>query len=156
MEDERCVPIWDPQSNYGNISKQLFHKVKYESFPILNEAANYEKAALNYSETIKTHTTSVNGIPQIDLVILGMGLDGHTASLFPDTKALRNTTDLVVLNEVPQLQTHRITMTYPLLLNAKNIILIAPGIEKRKVLDNIFEDNYPISKIFPQIDVVLN
>lgn len=154
--DERCVSVNHSESNYGNIRKLLFDKVLSKSFSMVVENLNYHECASKYEEIIKTNISFANGIPQLDLVILGMGLDGHTASLFPDTKALLNTSDLVVLNHVPQLKTERITMTYPLLLNAKKIVLIAPGQEKKKVLDNIFDNNYPISKIIPQIDLILN
>ena len=112
--------------------------------------------AIEYENQIRQHVKKVNGIPQFDLVILGMGLDGHTASLFPETKALKNYKNLIVVNSIPQLKTKRITMTYPLILNSNKIILIARGEHKKKLLDTISENDYPISQIIPQIHLILN
>jgi len=98
----------------------------------------------------------VNGYPQFDLIILGMGLDGHTASLFPKTQALSNEKDLVVLNHVPQLDAKRITMTYPLILNSKKSILLIKGEEKKIALYNAIENDLPIAKVINKIDYILN
>lgn len=154
--DERCVPNDHPDSNYGNINECLFKRVKSESFPVVNSEESYQKNAENYEAQIKQLVNSVNNIPQFDLLLLGMGLDGHTASLFPETEALQNKCDLMVLNHVPQLSTHRITMTYPLIKNAKKIVLMAQGDEKKKLLNTIFENYYPISEIVPQIYMIIN
>ena len=156
--DERCVSINDEKSNYGNINQCFFKFIASKSFSIIDDKLGYKESAAKYQELILEHVKSTNNLPQFDLIILGMGLDGHTASLFPKTKALKNDTDLVVINEVPQLTTTRITMTYPLILNAKKIILIAKGNKKKELLDEVFElkSQYPISKIIPQIDMILN
>ena len=156
LVDERCVSISDPQSNYGNIEKRFFSMIPSKSYPMVTYPMNFKEQALEYQNKIKLHVPLSKGIPQFDLIILGMGLDGHTASLFPNTKALKNRNDLVVLNEVPQLQTERITMTYPLLENAKNIILIAPGNEKKKVLTNLNKNKHPITRLIPKIEKILN
>lgn len=156
LVDERCVPNDDKQSNYGNINKCFFSYISSESFPVVKEGVSYPEAAVQYQELIMHQVNIVDGIPKFDLVILGMGLDGHTASLFPETNALNNNEDLVVLNNVPQLKTNRITMTYPLILNAKKIVLIANGEAKKKILGHVFKNEYPISKIIPQINIILN
>jgi 6-phosphogluconolactonase len=91
-----------------------------------------------------------------DISLLGMGLDGHTASLFPNTKALDEKEALIVLNDVPQLSTQRITMTYPLLLNSKKIVMIAKGNEKKKVLENSLKMKFPVAILIPNLDLILN
>ncbi len=154
--DERCVPNSDPQSNYGNIKKHLFDYIPSRNFPIVDSKSSYYDLANKYEAQIREHLKVVNGLPQFDLLILGMGLDGHTASLFPVTKALNENEKLVVLNDIPQLQVKRITMTYPLILNSNKIVLIAKGEHKKKLLDTISENDYPISQIMPQIHLILN
>lgn len=156
LVDERCVTNDDKQSNYGNINKCFFSHIYSESFPVIKEGISYLEAAAQYQELIMRQVNIVDEIPQFDIVILGMGIDGHTASLFPGTNALKNNEDLMVLNNVPQLKTNRITMTYPLILNAKKIVLIANGKAKKNILDNVFKKEYPISKIIPQINTIFN
>jgi 6-phosphogluconolactonase len=154
--DERCVPENSKENNFNNIKKCFFNYIPSDSFQIVSNSLTYEAAATEYEETIKKYVDTVNGIPKFQLIILGMGLDGHTASLFPNTKALSNTEDLVVLNNVPGLKTNRITMTYPLLINAEKIILLINGEDKRDVFKRAFETELPISKIIPSINLVLN
>lgn len=156
LVDERCVPNESDESNYKNIREVLFCKVDSRTFPMVVEGYSYLECARSYNKKVFENLPILNGFPQFDLIVLGMGLDGHTASLFPNTKALHNSDDAIVLNEVPQLQAERITMTYPLILNAKKIILIARGEEKRKILNNLMDNNYPVSKIIPQIYTILN
>ena len=155
LVDERCVPNTDKQSNFGNLNNNFFKNITSKSFPIIKEGLTLREMATEYERKIKHYLKKENGIPQFDLIILGMGLDGHTASLFPKTKALKNNKNLVVVNNVPQLKTKRITMTYPLLLNSNKIILIAKGEKKKELLYNIGE-KHPISKIIPQIYKVIN
>lgn len=156
LVDERCVSTKSEQSNFYNISKSLFNSIPSNYFSMVENDLTYKQAAINYEKLIKKNVRTVNELPQFDLILLGMGIDGHTASLFPNTEALNNNQDLVVLNPVPQLRTERITMTFPLILNAKKIVLIANGEEKKKVLNNLFNNNYPISKIIPLIYTILN
>jgi 6-phosphogluconolactonase len=156
LVDERCVSTKSEQSNFYNISKSLFNSIPSNYFSMVENDLTYKQAAINYEKLIKKNVRIVNKLPQFDLILLGMGIDGHTASLFPNTEALNNNQDLVVLNPVPQLRTERITMTFPLILNAKKIVLIANGEEKKMVLNNLFNNNYPISKIIPLIYTILN
>ena len=88
--------------------------------------------------------------PKFDLIILGMGNDGHTASLFPETNALSENEEFVVSNFVPQLKSYRVTLTYPVLLNADETIVLIKGEEKIKIFNEIINgkgDKYPISKL---------
>jgi len=156
LVDERCVPNTDFKSNYGNIKSHFFDYVPSRSFPVIHPRLSYCKLAEKYEAKIKKYVNIVDGLPQFDLIVLGMGLDGHTASLFPKTKALEENKKWVVLNHVPQLNTKRITMTYPLILNSKKIILLIKGSKKREIINNKLNKNLPIHKIIPFIDIILN
>ncbi|MDT0558057.1 6-phosphogluconolactonase [Ichthyenterobacterium sp. W332] len=156
LVDERCVPLKSEQSNFNNIHNCFFKSLHSKYYSMVREDLTYEETAINYEKLIIKNLRSKNDLPQFDLIILGMGLDGHTASLFPGTDALGNKKDLVVLNKIPKLNTDRITMTFPLILNSKKIVLIASGEEKLNLLKNLCENNHPISKIIPQIYTILN
>lgn len=154
--DERCVPLENDQNNYSNISNNLFNHINSDNFSPVVDNITYEECASQYEALIKKNVTSVDGIPQFDLIVLGMGLDGHTASLFPNTLAIDNTKDLYVLNHVEQLNTDRLTMTFPLISNSKRIVLLAQGNEKKQVLLDVINNELPIFKILPKTDVILN
>lgn len=151
MVDERCVANDDPASNYGNIKKVFFNQIISSKFPVVREGISYkESLALYKDEIIKHIPINANGFPEFDLILLGMGDDGHTASLFPETQALLENNELVVLHEVPQLQTERITITYPVLLNCKEIIVIVKGESKEKIIKELYSGaspDYPILKL---------
>jgi 6-phosphogluconolactonase len=141
--DERAVPFSSNQSNY-NLAMQAGFKdmpiPKNQIFRMQTEH-NLEKAAKNYEDLIKTHLKK----DLFDLVLLGLGVDGHTASLFPDTTALQEKKKLVVSNYIPKLKTHRLTLTYPCINNSKNILVIAYGEDKKEIVKNVLLDNknYP-------------
>ena len=88
------------------------------------EGKSFEESIYIYSEELQKLPQSANYFPIFDLILLGMGDDGHTASLFPLTNALKEEKKWVTLNEVPQLNTQRITLTYPVLLNSKEIFVL--------------------------------
>ena len=156
LVDERCVPLSSKESNYNNISDCFFKLIPSGCFSMVQDQLTYKEAIKQYETLIRKNLSCVNGLPQFDLIVLGMGLDGHTASLFPNTKALSNNQDLVVLNKVPKLKTNRITMTYPLILNAKKIILLIKGKEKKEVFSNSIKNSTPISLIIPNIDYIIS
>lgn len=151
MVDERCVPTSSESSNFGNISKVFFSKINSKKFSMVQENKSFEDSLLQYktqiSENVKIGET---GFPIFDLILLGMGDDGHTASLFPNTNALSESKQVAVINEVPQLKTKRLTLTYPSILNAKEIIVIVKGSNKEKMISQIYTESscdYPIKKI---------
>ena len=92
--------------------------------------------------------------PRFDLILLGLGLDGHTASLFPDTLALRETQQWVVANWVEKLQSFRITLTFPVLNNAAEVVFLVAGSDKASIVARIFERtpgelSYPAQRVRP-------
>ena len=150
MVDERCVPLNDTLSNYSSISKIFFKDINSQNFSMVKENFSYQLLAENYELELEKLPITENGFPQFDLILLGMGEDGHTASLFPNTTALLEDKKWVVLNEVPQLKTERITLTYPVILNAKEIIVLVKGNRKKEIVEEIYKEEinfYPIQKI---------
>ena len=151
MVDERNVSISSSSSNYGNIEKVFFRDVSSSSHSMINDKYSIEECAINYEKLLCTKIPlGENSLPIFDLILLGIGDDGHTASLFPDTKGLTESKKVVIKNSVPQLNTERITITYPVILNASKIIILAKGLAKNEILKEIKigkGDHYPITKI---------
>jgi 6-phosphogluconolactonase len=151
LVDERCVPNENPLSNFGNIRKVFFNQISSQSFPIIQDGISHKESVVVYvNEILKQVPLNENNIPVFDLILLGMGDDGHTASLFPNTKALLEENKFFVFNEIPQMQTERITITYPVLLNSKEIIVIVKGQNKKKIIKELYYEKpseYPILKL---------
>jgi 6-phosphogluconolactonase len=115
------------------------------------ENADARKVAEQYEETVRAFFRPKTGeLPRFDLVLLGMGPDGHTASLFPGTEALRERNRLVVANWVEKLQTYRITMTLPVFNQAALILFLVSGEEKAETLRRMFEEQEQ-EKPFPAL-----
>lgn len=151
LVDERIVPMNSNESNYKNIKEVFFNHITSNTFPMLSDNGDVNEMIMTYEKRIKDNLMlSANGLPIFDLMILGMGVDGHTASLFPNTKALEEQEKIIVKNEVPQLNSSRITLTFPVLLNSHEIIVLLKGVDKQIVFDEInqgFGQKYPISNI---------
>jgi len=151
MVDERTVPINDPNSNYGAIDRIFFKHVSSKSSPMFHEGRTIDENVGAYEALLKEFVPLNNdGFPVFDLILLGMGDDGHTASLFPRTSALNENKRIVVRNEVPQLNTTRITLTYPAILSANGLIVLMKGEVKRQIYKEVIsevETSYPIQKI---------
>lgn len=151
MVDERCVPLNDSSSNFGNIQEIFFKDIPSESFSMVNEGYSYLDCASQYAQILKENIEECRGeIPVFDLVLLGLGDDGHTASLFPGTTGLSEISKIVVLNKVPQLSTERITLTFPVLLNAKEVVVIVKGVSKEKIIKELYSEDspkYPMLKV---------
>ncbi|MCP5506148.1 MAG: 6-phosphogluconolactonase [Chlamydiales bacterium] len=145
--DERSVP---PTSSESNFRMAMDAGLKSLSIPHehifrMEAEENIEAHAKAYEQKVK----EVLGLRPFDLIMLGMGEDGHTASLFPGTKALEEKTALVVANEVPQKKTWRMTFTFPLINRAKNTVIYVLGGSKaemvKQVLKETHEPPYPVS-----------
>ena len=157
--DERHVPPDHPQSNYRMANEALFASApvpKKNIHRILTEEPDATRAAADYErELISFFELQPGQLPQFDCILLGVGPDGHTASLFPGTEALHAKKRLVVANWVEKFQTYRITMTAPVVNRAALIIFLVSGKEKAEVLKEILEGDYrpdllPVQLIKPQ------
>jgi len=144
--DERHVPPQDSQSNFRMAQETLFasapipvqniHRVPAEEPDAIIAAEKYERELRSFFN-LKT-----GQLPRLDCVLLGIGADGHTASLFPATKALNEKKRLVVANWVKKFQCHRITMTAPVLNHAAQVLFLVSGRQKAEVLREILEGEY--------------
>ena len=141
--DERYVPPDHPESNDRMANETLLSKVAAKHvFRMPTEERDPEVAARAYEKTlIEQFHLAPGEFPRFDLVILGLGPDGHTASLFPASRALDEKRHLVVANWVEKFQSYRITLTYHVINNAANVMFLVSGSDKTSALHRIFEDN---------------
>jgi 6-phosphogluconolactonase len=144
LVDERLVRFADADSNYGMLDDLLLRKVNIPPenchfIPV--QGASPEIYARKYEEDIrKFFRLQKNKLPGFDLIVLGIGKDGHTASLFPGTEALKNKKQLAVAVMLDQVRHDRITLTLPVINSAKNIIFIAHGREKAMIIKRVIEE----------------
>lgn len=129
--DERPVPPEHPDSNYGMAKRALLDQVPARAHRMEAEKDDADGYARLLGERIAKRR---DGAPVLDLILLGMGDDGHTASLFPGTAALHERTRWVVMNDVPQLLTRRMTLTYPVLNAADRVWMLIAGAGKRPMV----------------------
>jgi 6-phosphogluconolactonase len=145
--DERHVPPEDQESNYRMAEEAMLSKVPVAAsnvFRVSTENPDAAAAAEAYEQTLrKFFAVEAEQVPRFDLILLGMGPDGHTASLFPETTALREKSRLVVANWVEKLKTSRITFTLPLLNAADCVAFLVSGTDKASVLHEVLEGNAP-------------
>jgi 6-phosphogluconolactonase len=138
--DERCVPPDKADSNYRMTREALLNHVplKPEQIHRIEGELEPEAAAVRYeSELRRSFRLEETGIPRFDLVALGMGDDGHTASLFPHTEALREFGRLAAANRVPQKDAWRITLTWPVINHARSVFFLVSGQEKAAILKEV-------------------
>jgi 6-phosphogluconolactonase len=154
--DERCVPPHHPDSNYGmanryllralNIKDTNIHRIHGEDEPV-NEA-------IRYGEEVRNQVITINSIPVFDWIFLGMGEDGHTASVFPDQISLLYSDAICAVATHPVTGQQRITLTGKPLIHAKRISFIVTGSSKAQRIQEIFQDKpaagqYPARYIKP-------
>jgi len=141
--DERCVSPDHADSNYRMARESLLDHAPIPQENIhrmLGEEADSAKAAASYEATIRESFGLAPGqFPRFGLVLLGMGDDGHTASLFPHTAALSETKSLVVANYVEKFGTHRLTLTVPVINHAAQVAFLISGGSKTAVLKEVLE-----------------
>jgi 6-phosphogluconolactonase len=153
--DERCVPPDHAESNYRMADETLLSKVpipRENIFRIPAEDEDHSRAAADYSEALRRFFGEES--PTFNLVFLGMGADGHTASLFPHTTALRAGDRITAANYVEKFQSWRITLTADTINRARNIVFLVAGADKAPALKEVIEgprnpDLYPSQLIEP-------
>jgi len=156
--DERHVPPDHPDSNYGMARDTLLSKVPIPPANVHRmrcENPDAAKAAAEYDRELiaSFQLQGEDHLPSFDLIFLGMGPDGHTASLFPGTDAVQETKKRVVANWVPKMKTWRVTFTRPVINNAKCVMPMICGKDKaaplREVMGEGDPDKYPIKYVQP-------
>ena len=139
--DERCVPPDDPESNYGMARASLLDQVPLPAahiHRIAAESIERDGAASDYAACLHEVVSGRDGeVPVLDLVLLGIGPDGHVASLFPDTAILHETRRLVAPVFVTQKRAWRISITFPVINAAREVIVLATGDGKAEILGQI-------------------
>ena len=143
--DERHVPPDHPDSNYRMAYEALLSRVPVPDsnvHRIHSENPSAQQAADEYEKVI---------VPRLDLILLGLGADGHTASIFPGSEVLHETKRLVAAPWVEKLNTYRITMTLPLLNNGASIVFLVSGAEKAQIVKEVLEGpkKYPAQFVNP-------
>lgn len=140
--DERCVPPDDTESNYGmtkkylldhiNIPRENIHRIKGENDPVIE--------AERYSDEIKILVNSKNGLPNFDLVMLGLGEDGHTASIFPDQMNLLHSEKICEVATHSSTGQKRITITGKVINNSRAVTFLATGERKSETLKKVLKE----------------
>ncbi|MEJ2232087.1 MAG: 6-phosphogluconolactonase [Nitrospirales bacterium] len=155
--DERTVPPDHPESNFRMAEETLLSHVPVPSkqvFRIEGELPAGEAAARYEAVLREQFRLSPGEVPRFDLMLLGMGPDGHTASLFPGTSAVTELHKLVAAPWVEKFHTHRVTLTPPVLNAAKHVVFLVSGKDKATALQAVLEgptepDRYPAQVINP-------
>jgi 6-phosphogluconolactonase len=155
--DERCVPPDHPDSNFRMAKEAMLSKldIPAENIHRIRAELPAARAAEDYEEELGRFFALAEGqAPKLDLVLLGMGADGHTASLFPGTDAVRESRRLALAVWVPKLSAFRITLTAPALNAAELVVFLVAGAEKAVALEAVLEgqadpDRYPAQAIQP-------
>jgi 6-phosphogluconolactonase len=153
--DERHVSPDDAESNFRMATEAMLGKAPVDPkqvHRIHGENPNAAEAAEEYAKELRaSFRLKADEFPRLDLVLLGMGPEGHTASLFPGTKALKEERQLAVCNWVGKLYTDRITLTPPVLNHAARVIFLVRGAEKAPALKAVLEGPYEPDQLPAQI-----
>lgn len=148
--DERHVPPEHWESNYRMVNEAMLKHVPVSGdnvHRVMSENPNASKAAEDYEHTIREFVPG----SELDLIMLGLGTDGHTASIFPDSEVLDETKRLVAAPWVEKLTSYRITMTLPLINNAASVVFLVSGSEKAEIVSEVLKDSkrYPAQEVRP-------
>jgi 6-phosphogluconolactonase len=152
--DERCVPPDDSQSNFRMARETLFVPASVPDKSIMRVRGEIDPpiAAQQYQDDLDLLATQRGEqMYRHDLILLGLGDDGHTASLFPDTAALNEATQRVVANFVAKLNTWRLTFTFPLINHARNVCFLVNASKQAKLIDRVIKSDpqFPASRVNP-------
>ena len=153
--DERHVPPDHPDSNYRMVRENLIDRVPIPTTNIHRikaENPDADQAASDYEQELRLFfNLTDNELPQFDVVFLGMGSNGHTASLFPGTTAIFEQKHLVVASWIEEFKSDRITLTPPVINNAVEVIFFVTGAEKAATLKAVLEGRYQADRYPSQI-----
>src|ERR1700730_15423253 len=150
--DERCVPPDDEQSNYRMARETLFVPANIPDKSVMRMRGEIEPqiAAQEYQDQVDLLATQ-RGEPiyRHDLILLGLGEDGHTASLFPGTAALQENLRRVVANFVPKLDTWRLTFTFPLIDHARHLCFLVNASKQSELIERVLscDTQYPAARV---------
>jgi len=143
--DERCVPPTHEESNYRMTKAAMLDKIPLptENIHRMEGELEPEEAASRYEAAIRT-AFRLEGAetPTFDMIWLGLGPDGHTASLFPHTEGLHEMARIVIANHVPQKDTWRITLTWPVIVQGREVAFLIEGEEKAEMVRTVFGGAY--------------
>ena len=152
--DERCVPPDDPQSNFRMARETLFVPAAVPETSIMRMQGEIDPqiAAQEYEEQLDV-LAAQRGEPiyRHDLILLGLGEDGHTASLFPGTAGVEETTRRVIANFVPKFNSWRLTFTFPLINHARHICFLVAATKHKDLIERVIDGdpNFPASRVNP-------
>ena len=151
--DERHVPPTDPESNYRMAGEAMLSKVPVAAsnvFRVLAENPDAAASAQAYEQALRNFFQLNSGeVPRFDLILLGLGPDGHTASLFPESAGLQERSRLVIANWVEKFKTSRITFTLPVLNAARTVAFLVSGTDKAPALHAVLEDKAAPGERYP-------
>ncbi len=167
--DERYAPYDSPMSNYKLAADTFLTKVpipKQNIHPIPTEDEDFETSAREYAKTIRSVFGLKGGhLPVFDFILLGVGADGHTGSMFPNFYATFDTKDIACVvylldQKLPDQQVNRITLTHPVLKAASQLVVLVTGPEKAETLRDVLtgppdEVRYPIHTLWPALGKIL-
>ena len=155
--DERCVWPDNDDSNYKMAKENLFDHLPVTEkniFRIRGENDPYREAR-SYQELLLNELDAVDGVPQFDVLMLGMGEDGHTASIFPHEMNLWDSNNMCVVATHPETRQMRVSLSGKTINAAKNVVFLVTGAPKAKIIKEIIEDNenaqekYPAARVQP-------
>ena len=152
FSDERCVPPDHPDSNFHLANQALFRPLDIPSDHIHQMAcqeANAEAAACDYERLLRTVTKIPEGWPRLDLVLLGIGQDGHTASLFPGTGAVHERRRCVTVGHAPSGPRTRLTLTLGVINQATVVLFLVTGAGKAAIVKAILEPQQEADRLLP-------
>jgi len=155
--DERCVALDHPDSNYRMVREALLSRIVLPAENVHRMAGELEPgiAAGEYENELQKYFRLPEGVlPRFDLVLLGVGEDGHTASLFPGSEALAESRHLAVANYVEKLGAHRLTLTFPVLNHAAEVVFLVSGRNKAHIVNEILakaggSERFPAARVRP-------
>jgi 6-phosphogluconolactonase len=152
--DERCVPPDHNDSNYRMANDAMLSKISIKETQVhrIRCEDNAEAEIQRYADEIRKYLPTKSKLPEFDWILLGVGTDGHTASLFPDSGALKEQSSIYVIAEHPQTGQERISLSLPVINNAKKITFLVTGEKKAQIIRDILKNKLsgcPAARVKP-------